>query len=122
MPQNNFYYNGELVPRARELRKNMTRHERHLWYDFLRRYPVKVYRQREISGYIADFYCPAAKLIIELDGSQHFTPDGLAHDAGRTAVLEQLGIMVARFTNRQIDTEFNAVCTEIDRIITSRRE
>ena len=122
MPRNNFYYNGELVPRARVLRKEMTRHERHLWYDFLRSYPVKVYRQREISGYIADFYCASAQLIIELDGSQHFTTDGLAHDAGRTAVLEQLGIMVIRFTNHQIDKEFDAVCAEIDRVITSRRE
>ena len=122
MPQNNFYYNGDLIPRARELRKEMTRHERHLWYDFLRLYPIKVYRQRTISGFIADFYCASAKLVIELDGSQHYTPDGLAYDEGRTEVFNQLGIEVIRFTNRQIDTEFDAVCAQIDRAITSRRE
>ena len=122
MPQNNFYYNGDLIPRARELRKEMTRHERHLWYDFLRFYPIKVYRQRTISGFIADFYCASAKLVIELDGSQHYTPDGLAYDEGRTEVFNQLGIEVIRFTNRQIDTEFDAVCAQIDRTITSRRE
>lgn len=122
MPTNNRYYNGALIPRSRELRKEMTRHERHLWYDFLRQYPVKIYRQRVISGFIVDFYCASAKLVIELDGSQHFTPDGLAYDQRRTNILEQLDIQVVRFTNHQIDTEFAAVCAEIDRLITARRE
>lgn len=120
MPLNNHYYNADLVPRARELRREMTRHERRLWYDFLRLYPVKIYRQRTISGFIADFYCAAAKLVIELDGSQHFTPEGLAYDAGRTEVFDHLGVEVIRFTNRQIDKEFGAVCAQIDRIITGR--
>lgn len=120
MPRNHNYYNGELVPRARELRKEMTRHERRLWYEFLRSYPVKVYRQRTISGYIADFYCASAKLVIELDGGQHFEPEALAYDAGRTSVFEHLGIMVIRFTNSQVDNEYEAVCTEINRIITDR--
>jgi very-short-patch-repair endonuclease len=100
----------------------MTRQERHLWYDFLRSYPVKIYRQRTISGFITDFYCASAKLVIELDGSQHYTPEGLAYDQGRTEIFNRLGIDVIRFTNRQIDTEFDAVCTQIDRTITSRRE
>lgn len=122
MPRNNHYYNGDLILRARKLRREMTRHERHLWFDFLRSYPIKIYRQRSISGYIADFYCASAKLIIELDGSQHFFPEGLAHDTCRTAVLEQLDIMVIRFTNHQVDTEFPAVCAEIDRVIKSRMD
>ena len=120
MPRNNNFYNADLIPRARELRREMTRHEKHLWYDFLRSYPTKVYRQRAIKGYVADFYCAAAKLVIELDGSQHFEPEALAYDAGRTCVFENLGIKVIRFTNHQIDTEFAAVCAEIDRVITTR--
>ena len=122
MPINNHYYSGKLVSRSRELRKEMTRHERHLWYDFLRQYPVKIYRQRVISGFIADFYCASAKLIIELDGGQHFTPEILAYDQERTKIMNQLDIKVVRFTNHQIDTEFNAVCAEINRLITARRE
>ncbi len=117
MPRNNNFYNGELIPRAKELRKEMTRHEKHLWYDFLRDYPVKIYRQRTNLGYIADFYCAAAKIVIELDGSQHFEPEALAYDEGRTCVFENQGITVIRFTNHQIDTEFVEVCTEIDRVI-----
>ncbi len=66
-------YNKKLIPRAKELRKNMTKQENHLWYDFLRIYPVRFQRQKTIDNYIADFYCHKAKLIIELDGSQHFT-------------------------------------------------
>lgn len=120
MPRNNNYYNGELIPRARELRKQMTRHERHLWFDFLRDYPVKIYRQRAVSGYVADFYCASAKLVIEIDGSQHFTQDGMAYDKARSFVFENFGIMVIRYTNLQIDQEFVNVCEEIDRVIKSR--
>lgn len=117
MPRNNNFYNGELIPRAKELRKEMTRHEKHLWYDFLRDYSFKIYRQRTISGYIADFYCAAAKIVIELDGGQHFEPEALAYDEARTCVFQNQGISVIRFTNHQIDTEFMEVCTEIDRVI-----
>ena len=120
MPRNNYFYNRELVPRAREFRREMTRHEKHLWYDFLKGYPQKVYRQRMISGYIADFYCASAKLVIELDGNQHFEKEAMAYDAGRTCVLENLGIKVIRFTNDQVDKEYDAVCSEIDRVITDR--
>ena len=68
--------NRMLLDNAKELRKSLTKEERHLWYDYLSRYPVRFTRQKIIGGYIADFYCDAAKLVIELDGSQHFTPDG----------------------------------------------
>ena len=122
MPRNNHYYREELVPFAKKLRQDMTRHERHLWYDFLRSYPVKIYRQRPISGYIVDFYCASAKLVIELDGGQHFEQEALVYDEGRTSVFEQLEIMVIRFTNRQIDQDFAAVCNEIHRVIQTRME
>ena len=72
--------NKELLPAARELRKNMTREEKHLWYDFLRSYPVKIRKQHVLGKYIADFYCASAKLIIELDGSQHYERQGEIRD------------------------------------------
>lgn len=65
----------------------MTRQERHLWYDFLQDYPVKIYKQKVIDNFIVDFYCHSAKLVIELDGSQHYTEEGLANDEERTKIL-----------------------------------
>lgn len=122
MPQNNFHYRNDLVPYARKLRKEMTRQERHLWYDFLRAHPIKFYRQRAIAGYIVDFYCAPAKLAIELDGSQHFTEEGLAYDTKRTNILEQLGILVIRFSNEDVDKRFDIVCDEIHQMLIERME
>ena len=107
-------YNKNLITLAKALRKNATPQENHLWYDFLRSYTPRFQRQKAIDGYIADFYCDKAKLVIELDGSQHFTPEGITHDEARTATIETEGMTVLRFTNREIDREFNAVCTAID--------
>ena len=98
----------------------MTPHERKLWYLFLRRYPVKIYKQRIIGPFIADFYCASTKLVIEIDGSQHYD-DGAAYDAERTAYLESYGLRVIRYSNREIDREFPAVCQQIDSIIRERR-
>jgi len=81
--------NNKLLKNARILRRNMTQQERHLWYDFLRYYPIKIYKQRIIDNFIADFYCHQARLVIELDGSQHYTPEGQSYDKERTAVFEQ---------------------------------
>ena len=106
---------------ARALRREMTPHERKLWYLFLQKYPVKIYKQRIIDNYIVDFYCASAKLVIELDGSQHYEPQELAYDRQRTAVLEQYGLKVVRYTNREIDREFSAVCEQIDMLIQSRQ-
>jgi len=100
----------------------MTRHEKHLWYDFLRHYPVKIYKQRIIDSYIADFYCHSARLIIELDGSQHYTDQGKKQDNVRTEVLEKYGIHVLRFSNKDVDENFKGVCRMIDRIIKERIE
>ncbi len=113
---------NSLLPRARQLRREMTPHERKLWYLFLRRYPVKIYKQRIIHSCIADFYCAPAKLVIELDGSQHFEHDGMAHDLRRTEELESLGLAVLRFTNTEIDAEFPTVCECIDRVIKERTQ
>ena len=113
-------YNRNLTSAARSLRKEMTPQEKRLWYDFLRRYPTKFYRQRVIDNFIADFYCSKAKLIIELDGSQHFTEQGLAHDKERTAILESFGLKVIRFTNAEVERNFAVVCNEIDEIVKSR--
>ena len=113
-------YNKNLIPFAKSLRKNATPQENHLWYDFLHSYRPRFQRQKAIDSYIADFYCEKARLIIELDGSQHFTPEGMTYDEARTCVLNAYGLTVLRFTNHQIDSEFRAVCTKIDAAVAAR--
>lgn len=108
------------MPYARQLRKNMTRQEKHLWYDFLSTYPVKFYRQRVIEGYIADFFSFSAKLVIELDGNQHYTDQGKEYDSIRTEILQTYDLEVIRFKNEQIDKNFKDVCEQIDRKVTER--
>ena len=105
---------------ARRLRREMTPHERKLWYLFLRKYPVKIYKQRIIGRFIVDFYCASAKLVIEVDGSQHYEPQGIAYDAERSAFLSALGLEVLRFSNRDIDRDFRNMCEQIDITIQSR--
>ena len=92
-------YQEKLTPRARELRKKATKQENHLWYDYLKDYPIRFKRQKPISSFIADFYCHAARLVVELDGSQHYDEQGLIYDKERAAVLEQYGVKVLRFSN-----------------------
>ena len=112
--------NNELLENAKSLRKNMTRQEKHLWYDFLCNYPIKIYRQRIINGFIADFYCHKARLVIEIDGSQHYTPDGKDYDDFRTEILNQQGLCVIRFTNADVDKNFDGVCYAVDKVIKER--
>ena len=107
-------HNKQLVPLARQLRREMTKEERRLWYDFLRIYPVRFLRQRVIGNYIVDFYCAQAKLVIELDGSQHYEADATQKDAERTAFLEQYGLRVLRFANNEVNENFSGVCEYID--------
>ena len=107
---------------ARRLRREMTPHERKLWYLFLRQYPVKIYKQRIIGKFIVDFYCASAKLVIELDDSQHYESQGMAHDLERSAYLTALGLEVLRFSNYDVDTDFRGVCTQIDRMIQERMQ
>jgi len=107
--------NHDLKHRARELRKNATPQEQKLWYQFLRRHAVKFRRQQQIGPYIADFYCPSARLVIELDGSGHYQPEGKEYDRWRDAYIQAQNIRVLRFTNSQVDKEFEAVCETINR-------
>ncbi len=109
-----------MLPRARELRRKMTPQESKLWYQFLRRYPIKIYKQRIIESFIADFYCSSAQLVIELDGSQHHTEQGKAYDADRSSIFAQYHLEVLRFTNYEIDFQFEAVCAKIDSVIQAR--
>ena len=112
-----YRHNPYLTPAARELRKNMTKEERHLWYDFLRSYPIRFYRQRVIDHYIADFYCSQVHLVIELDGSQHYTEEGLVKDRIRTERLAQWGLTVLRIPNYEVHYHFQEVCEYIDQWI-----
>ena len=105
--------NPNLKTLARELRKNMTRHERHLWYDFLKSLPIMVHRQKVIGPYIVDFYIAEKKLVIELDGSQHYDLPGKQADAARDAYLREQGLTVLRYANSDIDRNFEGVCTDI---------
>ena len=113
-------YNNKLLDKARYLRREMTPHEKHLWYDFLKTYPIKIYKQRPIGYFIADFYCSKAKLVIEVDGSQHYTDDGKEYDDFRSEVINVLGVDVIRFANSDIDDNFDGVCYEIDRVISEK--
>ena len=114
-------YNKNIIPKAKELRKNMTPQEKHLWYDFLSKYPktFRFQRQKTINNYIADFYCHKAKLIVELDGSQHFTEEGKIYDKKRDEILQSYGLTILRFTNYEIDKKFDIVCEAIDFYIKS---
>ena len=106
--------NGKLTPNAQKLRKNMTKEERHLWYDFLRSYSVRFSRQKVLGKYIADFYSAEAKLVIELDGSQHYEDGNIQKDADRTAFLESYGLTVIRIPNNEVNRNFRGVCEYID--------
>ncbi len=110
-------HNKVIVPAAKMLRKNMTKEENHLWYDYLRAYPVRFMRQRVIGKYIVDFYCATAKLVIELDGSGHYTEAGKEYDEERTNFLEGYGLTVIRITNTEIHNNFRGVCEYIDSLV-----
>ena len=107
-------HNRNLTEAARTLRKNMTPQEKRLWYGFLREYPLRVRRQKVIGYFIADFYCSKAQLVIEIDGSQHFTPEAMERDKARTEFIAGFGIKVIRFTNTDVSMNFEGVCTAID--------
>ena len=108
------------LEKARHLRREMTPHERKLWYLFLRKYPAKIYKQRIIGRFIVDFYCASAQLVIEIDGSQHYEPQGMSYDKERSSFLSALGLVVLRFSNLDIDRDFRGVCEQIDLVIQKR--
>ena len=105
--------NPQLRKNAQKLRREMTKEERRLWYDFLKQLPLTVNRQKVIGHYIVDFYCASAKLVIELDGSQHYESEGTASDWERDYALNQLGITVVRYSNSDIDRNFDGVCADL---------
>ena len=104
------------------LRKNQTKEEKHLWYDFLRQYTVRFNRQKVLGPYIVDFYCASAKLVIELDGSQHYSEEGSDDDKIRDRYLARLGLKVVRYSNLEIAREFDAVCVDISEHVKERMQ
>ena len=107
-------YNKANIPLAKELRKNMTPWERKLWYEFLRKYPLRFQRQKAIGNYIVDFYCAKVGLVIELDGGGHYTAEQMENDDLRTKALNRMNLTVVRFCNLDIDRNFRGVCEQID--------
>ena len=107
-------YNKSNIPLAKKLRKDMTPWERHLWYDFLRYYPIRFQRQKAIGDYIADFYCAKAGLVIELDGGGHYETEQILADRMRTEKLESMNLQVLRICNLDVDRNFRGVCEHID--------
>jgi len=107
-------YNTELQERARSLRGSMTPQECQLWFQFLRSYPLRFRRQRPIGNYIVDFYCARAKLVVEVNGYEHFTDKGRRYDVRRKEFLESLGLKVLRFSDGDIERDFDRVCRCID--------
>ena len=110
-------YNKKNITLAKNLRKNATPQEDHLWYDFLSKYEIRFQRQKAIDNFIADFYCHKAKLIIEIDGSRHYSEKGIQKDEFRTEILEGYDLKVIRFTNHHINTNFKNVCEYIDTVV-----
>ena len=109
--------NPAVTPFAKALRKNMTKEERHLWYDYLKIYPVRFSRQKVLGKYIADFYCAKANLVIELDGSGHYTSQGKWYDEERTAFLSEFDLQVIRIPNNEVTHNFRYVCEYIDNFV-----
>ena len=112
--------NNDILRRSQTLRKQMTKEERHLWYDFLKTYPVQFKRQYPIGCYFADFFCFRAKLVVELDGSQHREPEQLEYDTQRTSFMEKQGYYVLRLSNLDVMRQFTSVCTAIDNAVQER--
>ena len=112
--------NAVLVSYARQLRKNMTPHERRLWFCFLKQYPVRFVRQKVLGSYIVDFYCAEARLAVELDGAQHYEDKAEKQDQLRTAFLQKYGLQVIRISNQAVDRQFFSVCSQIDALVKKR--
>ena len=106
-------YNPELKRNSQNLRKHMTKEERHLWYDFLKSLPMTINRQKVVGNYILDFYCAKARTAIELDGSQHYSDEGIRYDKKRDEYLAEQGIQVLRYSNYDVNTRFTSVCEDI---------
>ena len=112
-----YKHNKKLTENARELRRNMTKEENHLWYDYLSKHPIRFLKQKVIDHYIVDFYCAQAGLVIELDGSQHGKEEAVKYDTIRTEKLEKRDLTVLRIPNRQVNDNFWGVCHYIDDLV-----
>ena len=110
-------HDRKLTTLSQQLRREMTKEERRLWYDFLKELPVNIRRQKVIGRYIVDFYCASANLVIELDGSQHYEAEGAAADAGRDEYLNALGLTVKRYSNADVNQDFESVCADLHNFI-----
>ena len=110
-------HNKMLTENAKILRNNMTKEEKHLWYDYLRKCPVRFSRQKVLGKYIADFYSAEVKLVIELDGAQHFEKENRIYDEKRTEFLEQYDLKIIRIPNGEINTNFEGICRYLDKQI-----
>ena len=109
----NEQHNGKLTPNAQKLRRSMTKEERHLWYDFLKSLPITVHRQKILGHFVVDFYIASEKLVIELDGSQHYESDHRKADLARDAYLQGIGCRVLRYSNADVMQRFRSVCEDI---------
>ncbi len=108
-----YKYNKKYVSLAQNLRKNMTREEKRLWYDFLKRLPITVNRQKNIGNYIVDFFIAKNRIVIEIDGQGHGFEENIQKDKNRDEDFDNLGITVLRYTNEDINRRFNSVCQDI---------
>ena len=118
----NFPNNKNLRVNAQALRKEATKWERRLWYDFLKSYPIQYTRQKNIGNYIVDIYCKQVKLVVELDGEYHRDEDVFISDKKRAEYLEQLEFTVIRFKNEEIDKDFSKVCNKIDAMVNALKK
>ena len=113
-------YNKSNIPLTHTLRREMTKWEKHLWYDYLNDYSVRFQRQKPIGEYIVDFYCAKTNLAIELDGGYHNAEKQYFEDMQRATALRELGVEIIRFKNSELDTEFEKVCKQINYIVQKR--
>lgn len=113
-------YEKQKIGKAKALRKNTTPQENRLWFQFLREYSPRFQRQKAIGGYIVDFYCHHAKLVVELDGSQHYMPQEMEYDEKRSACLEKYGLKILRFSNEDVNRRFQSVCQAIHQEVCQR--
>lgn len=102
-----------LTEKSQQLRRNMTKEERRLWYDFLKGLPITFNRQKVIGQYIVDFYCASAGVVVEIDGSQHYENIGKKNDRVRDEYMKSLGLTVLRYSNDEVNNSFDAVCEDI---------
>ena len=105
--------NPRLTANAQKLRKTMTKEERHLWYDFLKQLPMTIHRQKVIGNYIVDFYCAEKRIVIELDGSQHYEEKGKSADEERDRFMRENGLTVVRYSNADVMQRFESVCEDL---------